>query len=227
MKPRSCVVVFAKSPRLGAVKTRFTPPLSARQALELHRACLLGTLRVVLSLPSTIEKALYWSGKESFHLPRGWRPKLVVRRQRGMDLGARMSNAIAELLERGYERVMIIGSDHPTLARARLLEALRRLERAEVALGPSLDGGYYLVACRRWIPAMFQEISWGTSRVFRSTRARLARLGVRLSILEPWYDVDRPSDLARARRNLARRPKDRTYPIELTGFLSRVGKGIS
>lgn len=227
MKARACVVVFAKSPRLGAVKTRFTPLLSPSQALELHRACLLGTLRLALSLPHEIDKAIYWSAEPACRLPKRWRHRLKIGRQRGRHLGARMSNAVQELLDRGYERVMIVGSDHPTLAPARLLEALRKLKRAEVVLGPSRDGGYYLVACRRWVPAMFQGIAWGTSRVFRSTRARLAREGVRLAILEPWYDLDRPSDLARARRDLARRARDWTYPIELAGFLSGVGEGIS
>ena len=155
-------------------------------------------------------------------LPRNWRRKLQIRRQRGAALGARMSNAVAELLAGGWGRVVIVGGDHPTLPRARLLEAFRKLERADVVLGPSLDGGYYLVGCGRWLPVMFEGIPWGTSRVFRATRMRLARLGIPMAVLRPWYDVDRPRDLARLRRELARRPRDDNYPRELKDFLERL-----
>lgn len=218
----SCVVVFAKSPRLGAVKTRLIPRLSRHEALEVHRVCLLGTLRVVLSLPQHIAKAIYWSGSGAMALPPSWRRKLQIRRQRGADLGARMSHAMAEWLAAGWGRVVIVGGDHPTLPRARLLDAFRKLERAEVVLGPSLDGGYYLVGCRRWIPALFEKIPWGTARVLRVTRSRLARLGIPTAVLRPWYDVDRAGDLVRLRRELARPPRDNNDPRELRDFLNRL-----
>lgn len=217
---RSCVVVFAKSPRAGRVKTRLVPPLSPHEAAELHRACLLGTLRVVLSMPGNVTKAIYWSGHRAIAVPRSLRRKIEMQSQRGADLGARMSNAMRELLgRRGFGAAVIIGGDHPTLPRKHVLQALGALRCADVVLGPSKDGGYYLVGCRRWIPEMFRRIPWGTARVFRATSTRLKQLRVPFSVLPQWYDIDRPRDLTTLRRELARRPKDSIYPSELKALL--------
>lgn len=140
--------------------------------------------------------------------------------QRGSDLGARLLGTIRSLRARGFRRVVVIGSDSPTLPPALLNQAFAALQQgAEVVLGPAEDGGYYLVGSTRVLPVMFEGIPWGTNRVLRATLQSLDRSGVRLFILPPWYDVDRPEDLERARRDLADWPPGVPAPESTRAFV--------
>jgi len=206
------VVIFARAPRLGRVKTRLVPPLTAGQALNLHLACLHATARLVASLPRTIAKFIYLGGRinpqrvKQLHRP----ASVFLRRQRGRDLSARLQQLFRELFAKGYGRVVVIGSDSPTLPRARLLQALRVLHHVPVVLGPTEDGGYYLLGCRKVqvgerirLPDIFDGIAWGTSKAYAQTLKRLRRDRVAFGVLPRWYDVDRPADLRRLRREVA------------------------
>lgn len=202
-------MLFARAPQRGRVKTRLVPPLTAHQALALHLACLEATARLLASLPNRIHRFLYLTGtprRARRSMRRLGLPAAVtVRTQRGRDLGARLERMFRELFAAGYERVLVIGSDTPTLPRTRLLEALASLRRVEVVVGPTEDGGYYLIGCRRSpLPDIFRGIPWGTAQTFARTRARLRRTRVRFRVLPRWYDVDRPADLARLAREVAR-----------------------
>lgn len=217
----AAVVIFARAPQLGRVKTRLVPPLTARLALALHSACLQATAALVASLPPSIHKYLYLTGGTSHGLrvPGGF----SVRQQQGRDLGARLKRMFAELFGAGYERVVVIGSDSPTLPRRRLLEALAGLRRRDVVLGPTEDGGYYLLGCRRAsspnnprksLPDVFHGIPWGTAKTFARTVERLRSEGIRYRVLLRWYDVDRPADLKRLRRVVMRRRKAFLKPLK-------------
>jgi rSAM/selenodomain-associated transferase 1 len=123
--------------------------------------------------------------------------------QRGDDLGARMARAFDELLALDVGGAILIGSDAPTLPRATLGQAVAAIAGADVVLGPSDDGGYYLIGLRAPRPDLFAGIAWSTETVFAATidRARAARLST--AILPSWFDVDTPGDLDRLVSSLA------------------------
>lgn len=110
-----------------------------------------------------------------------------------------MHRFVQARLDEGYSSVIIIGSDSPTVPLKHLEQAVVALEsdRAPVVLGPSTDGGYYLVGMTRQLPEMFSSIDWGTEHVLRQTREQLTRVGVTPRMLPSWYDIDREADLRR------------------------------
>jgi len=111
------------------------------------------------------------------------------------DLGGRMSNAFKDLFARGYKSAIMIGADLPTLPSRYLRAAFAALERRPVVLGPSLDGGYYLIGLRAPQPELFEGIAWSTNQVLGQTIDRINRLSLEVQCLEPWYDVDTADDL--------------------------------
>lgn len=197
------VTVFARAPELGQVKTRLSPPLTTDEALALHRALVEDTLGSIdrLERPS-LSKLLLLSRPlrqaSELDIPRGW----SVGIQSSGGLGERMAHVFYTSFRRGVERVVILGSDSPTLPIEVVEEAFDRLRTAEVVLGPAEDGGYYLVGARAWIPEMFQGISWGSSEVLSQTLAALRKNRHRYELLIPWYDVDRGEDLEKLRQEV-------------------------
>jgi len=121
-------------------------------------------------------------------LARRFRLRLLT--QTGETLGERMASALRQALDAGASRVVLIGTDVPSLPPAVLIEAFRLLRRADVVLGPACDGGYYLVGVSRRVPPIFDEIPWGRSTVLETTLAQINRLGLRCRLLPFWYDVD-------------------------------------
>jgi rSAM/selenodomain-associated transferase 1 len=122
--------------------------------------------------------------------------------QEGVDLGERMKNAIERWLRKGP--VCLIGSDSPTLREADLLAGFDKLAAKEFVLGPTADGGYWLIGARRRVPAVFSDIAWSTPTVFAETRRRL---GSQVELLRAHYDVDDADDLARLGAELAELPE--------------------
>lgn len=199
------LVVFARRPVPGEVKTRLARAIGAEAAARLYRAFVADLARRFGAGPPPA----FWAVApplgdfaELFGLPRE-----RCFEQSGGDLGARLRAAFRAMRERGFSRVAAIGSDSPHLPARRMREALARLERADVVLGPARDGGYYLVALRG--PAdVFSGIAWSTPDVLSQTLARVASLGLRADLLEPDFDVDTASDLDRLRAQVASAPED-------------------
>lgn len=201
------IIVFAKPAAPGDVKTRLVPLLTPEQAAQFHLAALDDVLATATrAAPGRVE--LHVAGDEDAAAEfRRRYPDLVVRRQRPGALGERLTAAFADAFERGARRVIIVGSDHPTLPPASLSEAIARLRSLDVAFGPSRDGGYYAVGIARaaWPRArgVFARIPWSTAAVFETSLERARVLGLRVATLPEWYDVDRPDDLALLRRDAA------------------------
>ena len=128
--------------------------------------------------------------------PREFRPQI------GADLGERMAGALTELLAEGRDAAVLVGSDHPTLPGSRIREAFDALDEADLVIGPSQDGGYYLVGLTEPLEGFFDGIPWSTERVLARTIERVRERGVRLALLAPWYDVDEPRDLRFLRAHL-------------------------
>lgn len=215
----SALLIFGREPRLGRVKTRLAASLGAEQALALHCACLQATAALAASLPRSVDLWLYLTSNSPaaarriarrLNLPR----RLKVRAQSRGNLGRRLTRALAELGEAGYARVVVVGTDSPTLPPQRLRRAFATLGRADAVLGPARDGGYYLIGLRPGsinLRQLFQGVEWGTPRTFRQTEARFRAARLRLRLLPLGYDVDTAADLLRLRRAL--RSGQRLQPV--------------
>ncbi|HYM79800.1 MAG TPA: TIGR04282 family arsenosugar biosynthesis glycosyltransferase [Candidatus Limnocylindria bacterium] len=188
------IALFARRPEAGRVKTRLSPALPSELAHRLYRGMLLDAFGALRAVPD-VQRLLYWAdppvaaGEDSD--PAGFE----VRAQRGADLGARLANAFAELLDPPGAHAIVIGADCPELGPRTLERALAALREHDLVLGPTIDGGYYLIGLRRPVPALFQDVHWGTEQVIAETRARAAATGTTWVELEPLADVDTPADL--------------------------------
>lgn len=198
------LLLFAKVPRPGAVKTRLTPVLTFSEAAQLYSAFLRDALRQGEQLEADVY--LYLSPP----LPEDgldWVPSAVsVREQQGDSLGARMKRAFQDTLNARYERVLLMGTDHPTLPSSFVAQGFQALQTPHsVCLGPTKDGGFYLIGMNRFYPRLFENMSYSHPRVFSQTLARASRTDAHLTVLPRWYDVDGPPDLDRMRSDLEAR----------------------
>lgn len=189
------LIVFAKVPEPGDVKTRLTSVLSPEQATRLYEAFLRDALLQYTSLG--VDVRLYLAPPEQ-PLPDGLVPGPAnVHWQAGEGLGARMLRAFMETFAAGAHRAVVIGTDHPTLPSSFIDQAFAALDKPRsVSIGPSNDGGYYLLGMNDVVPSLF-DMPYSHDAVFTETLKRAADAGARLTVLPPWYDVDLPEDLRR------------------------------
>jgi rSAM/selenodomain-associated transferase 1 len=201
------VLVFCKPPVAGRVKTRLIGALSAREAAAVHVACARDTVATVNGVRGA-QKWLYVAADRAtarrvgkrLRIGRDW--KVVT--QRGADLGERMRNALEEQLRAGADKVVIVGTDSPWMGRERIERAFRLLDKSQIVLGPSEDGGYYLIAARQVVPKIFSGIRWGTATVLARTLRALQATRTAFRLLKRDFDLDRPVDLRRVERMAAR-----------------------
>ncbi|MCY7386725.1 MAG: TIGR04282 family arsenosugar biosynthesis glycosyltransferase [Burkholderiales bacterium] len=197
MASDTVIVVFAKAPVAGDVKTRLIPTLSAELAARLHVAL---TERVLQTAVASGADVLLSCAPDAAHpffktSATDFGVGLSVQLRDG-DLGARMLHAITAALEHS-QRVIIVGADCPALTVAHLTRAISQLATQDVVLTPAADGGYVLIGACRTHAAMFDDIDWGTDAVLKQQRARLQAAGLTWHEMETLWDVDRPEDLAR------------------------------
>jgi hypothetical protein len=175
------------------VKTRLAAGIGAQAAAELYRALAEQVLEATTPFPGEYERLVFFDPKASLPQMRGWLPGVRLVAQSGLDLGARMADAFARTFARGASRVAIIGTDALSVSRETVRVALSALDGADVVIGPTADGGYYLLALREPRPELFAGIAWSTPAVAAQTRARAAGLVVR--DLPVGRDVDTLEDL--------------------------------
>ena len=191
--------IFAKAPIPGTVKTRMSPPLSPAQCLRLHEALLNHTLaRMRPLMASGVEARLCLTGTLEQALEQARRMEaggFEVDVQRGAHLGERLSHALATRFNQGFSKVIFVGIDCPELGAKTVRDAIRALNRQEVAIGPAEDGGYYLIGFAARLPEILQGIPWGTPAVREATLDRLRRRGVGWKLLERQADLDTFADL--------------------------------
>ena len=195
------LVVFAKAPQAGRVKTRLVPVLGAQGAARLHKRLVVRALRTARDAArGAVELCCSPARSHPFFMDCARRFGVTLRAQGRGDLGARMRRAFERGL-RGSACVVLIGADCPALRPADLRAAVRALESgADAVLAPAEDGGYALIGLRRFSPRLFSGVEWGGERVLAQTRARLRTLGWRWKELRTVWDVDRPEDVLRLKR---------------------------
>lgn len=190
------LLVFAKVPRPGTVKTRLTPALTPTEAARLYTAFLRDTLRQVVQLD--VDVRLYLAPPLPDDGMDGLPAGVSVHQQTGDGLGARMKRAFRDTLREGADRVVLMGSDHPTLPSSFLRQAFRSLDDPRsLCVGPTDDGGFYLLGMTTVYPQLFDDMTYSHSEVFSETLARAEQTDAEVTVLPEWYDVDRPQDLGR------------------------------
>ncbi len=205
--PETIIIVFTKHAIPGAVKTRLVPPLTPPEAAEFHLVALDDVIAAArAAAPAALQ--LHVAGGTPVDAELGRRyPDLQILPQAGGDLGARLAAAFRTAFESGHQRVLIVGSDHPTLPPENFKRGFALLRSSDVVIGPSRDGGYYLVGIRKkaWPGAstIFESIPWSTARVLEASLGRARGAGLKVGTLPEWYDVDRPADLERLARDAA------------------------
>lgn len=191
------LVIFARSPVPGAVKTRLHPRYTPAQAAAIYRAFILDTVNSARN--ATVDRrfvACDPPGSEA-ELSDLAGPGWDLFPQVSADLGERMYRAARHCFDLGAGRVVIVGTDVPSLPPRRIDRAFDLLAENEIVLGPSVDGGYYLVGLSTPIREIFRDIAWSTEHVFDQTLERARALRLTAGVLPSWYDVDTPEQLDR------------------------------
>ena len=206
----SVVAIMARSPD-GArpPKSRLRPAIPAESdRRRLHAAFLADTVATCRTLADVAVRVAYAPDGDVAGFARLGIDEADLLAQRGRDLGERERALFEDLFAAGFARVVIIGSDLPTLPAGHIAEALARLRPGAVTLGPAADGGYYLIGLTApapggVVPDLFTGVRWGTAAAYEDTARAAARAGIAIERVAGWYDVDDADGLARLRRDLA------------------------
>jgi rSAM/selenodomain-associated transferase 1 len=194
MKPieSTALIIFVRNPIHGKVKTRLAKEIGDARALEIYKLLLMHTFNVTQALAcrkyvfyvDKITKNDLWKGAD-----------FAKRIQKGIDLGARMHNAMNELFEEGFAKVIIIGSDSFEVSTSILEEAISQLAHHDAVLGPACDGGYYLLGLNTLIPELFVNKIWSTDQVSKDTIHDFIKMNKSYYLLSELNDIDDASDL--------------------------------
>jgi rSAM/selenodomain-associated transferase 1 len=199
---------FVKYPDAGKVKTRLAEEIGSNHAAELYKCFVheillkLRTIKIPFTIciypPEQQEQMMQWLGQDNVYVP-----------QNGTDLGEKMKNAFMKAFENKSRQVVLIGSDFPDLPVDYLTDALIELDSNDTVIGPSSDGGYYLIGFNRtgFLPEVFKGINWGGAEVFEKTVNILKQHEQHFSSLPQWYDIDTVEDL----KLLIERSKDSSF----------------
>ncbi|MFQ5583113.1 MAG: TIGR04282 family arsenosugar biosynthesis glycosyltransferase [Calditrichia bacterium] len=199
---KNALIIFMKAPRAGRVKTRLQPQITTAQSLALYRAMgndLLSHFKTAQDFdlfiyfwpPATREEMQNWLGRDLNFFP-----------QKEGDLGEKMCTAFDNLFDMGYLRGCIIGSDLPFLTTTDIRSAFAALDSSDVVLGPTFDGGYYLIALKKNHPVLFHEVDWSSERVWPQTLEKAQESGLMVFELDKKRDIDTYEDLQTLRQQL-------------------------
>ena len=192
---KTSINIFTRSPIIGTVKTRMNPPLSLKQCLELHRTLIRNTLHQVQPLRrSSIDISVCMTGileqALDYAIDLNFPKDVSIDVQLGLNLGERLENILRMRMENNYPEVIFIGTDCPSLESSTIEEAIKILQHKDVVVGPTLDGGYYLLGFSSYVPCILKGISWGTSKVYQQTLVILEKHLIQWTGLAPKSDLD-------------------------------------
>lgn len=190
------LIIFAKAPIPGQIKTRLCPPLTPDEAASLHGSMVMDMAeqsRGVRNLDRFL--ACTPSSDHGFFQALAARYGVTLCEQVGDDLGQRMEHALANALRKGYRYAIVIGTDIPALSPPTYKNALSLLQTHDIVLGPTHDGGYYLIGVKQPTPELFADIPWSTDQVYALTQAKAQSLGQTVGLLEAERDIDTFADL--------------------------------
>ena len=229
LTPHAALVIFAKAPIPGEVKTRLCPPLTPDEAATLHGSFVLDMLErtklavAKLQLPFHRYLACAPSSELVFFKIMEERQGVRLLDQVGENLGQRMHRTFVDLFAKGYTHVIIMGTDVPTLPLSVYQEAFTMLGRSDVVLGPALDGGYYLIGLKQPAEQLFTGVPWSTDQVLAVTQQQANALGLSVELTTAWRDVDTIEDLqsliTECREDNKKPKQDRIFSMRTAGAL--------
>ena len=194
---KEVVLVFQKNAILGKVKTRLASGMGEARALEIYKYLTHSTYSALEVVPASI-----WTYFSDF-IPETVNPPIAKSFvQEGHDLGERMANAFARSFESGMEKVVLIGTDCPTLQSQHLNQAFETLTHSDLVVGPATDGGYYLIGMKRRADYLFEGITWSTAEVLSQTLAVATAHGLLSTLLDELSDIDTQEDWERYRSQI-------------------------
>lgn len=196
MNTKSALIIFAREPKDGKVKTRLARDLPVRAVTRLYKAFIRDVIKIALKVPCT-ERFLFYDAGTGSSIPflRKAASGFRLKKQAGKDLGERMHKAFEHCHKNGFRRVAIIGSDCVTVNARDIETAFHKLSTHDCVLGPAKDGGYYLIAMSRPCGGIFRGVAWGTSAVLEQTLGNVRALGKTVFLLRQHDDFDEMDDL--------------------------------
>ncbi len=199
------LVIMAKAPRPGSVKTRLAQSLSLQSVTELYRCLLSDTIALAQSL-DPVEVVIMCPVPDVEELSRAVGSTVPIVAQTGQGLAAGLTSVFAHFTTRGHQRVIAFNSDSPHLPASVLVAAFDSLESDDLIVGPTYDGGYYLVGARASYPGLFTSDGMGTGSALETLLRRAGALGLSVHLTDPFYDIDVAADLSQLADDLKRIP---------------------
>jgi rSAM/selenodomain-associated transferase 1 len=188
------IIIFGKSPRKDSVKTRLAHSLGDSFARAFYFECLKGLKKEMIKLPENIKKYLYAQSDIDF-MQEFFGEDFIVREQVEGDLSSKIVAAIKEVFKASHSSVIILASDTPSLLSPVVIEAIKALENHDLAIGPSNDGGYYLLGQKKLSPSLFSDMPWSSDKVFKTTCFRARHLDLSYFEGQCLMDIDTKEDL--------------------------------
>lgn len=185
---------MVKAPLPKRVKTRLSPPLTDREAVELYR-CFIMDIFARVSVLDGIDVFAAYTPKGKEDIIKQLTGNVYLLPQRGIGLGKRLANLFSDLFARGYKKIVVIGSDSPDMPLEFIRTSFSVLDKDGVVFGPTEDGGYYLVGMNRFCRKIFEDIPWSTNNVLKRSLEICNAEGMDIFLIPKWYDVDTYKDL--------------------------------
>ncbi|HYF84627.1 MAG TPA: TIGR04282 family arsenosugar biosynthesis glycosyltransferase [Clostridia bacterium] len=191
---KSALILMTRVPLPGKTKTRLETHFTPEQCAKLH-TCFLKDIYETAALVDADVFVYFTPEKYRYKLSAILGSEALLRPQCDGGLGNRMHQAIKECLSEGYDKCLLIGTDIPTVSEEMLNTALKLLDDNEIVIGPTLDGGYYLIGMTKAYNEVFDNTFYGVKSVFENTLQHIRTLGVSYSLIKEWYDIDTFKDL--------------------------------
>lgn len=210
MTNKSALGIFFRVPVIGKVKKRLAAEIGDNEACKAYEFMLHETIERVSRLRGIDLYGFYQGEKDSL---RDLNEELPLYSQKGDNLGERMCNALKWLFHKEYDKVLLVGADSPDLPLSYVTEAFEKLNVYDIVVGPSEDGGYYLIGMNKPHEVIFEGIQWGHEGVLRDTICKTKAAGISYLLLPQWYDIDDLDSFNRWRlKSLAYSKVDKTLP---------------
>lgn len=218
----NALILMTRVPIAGMTKTRLMDILTGEQCAKLHRCFLLDLFKIFSDLRETADIYITYTPENALYLMEDIIPSYIKSfPQEGNDLGQRMDNAIGKLLNKGYSKVILIGADIPHLQPENIRKAYEELEHKDICLGPTNDGGYYLVGMKRGGRDIFSiNLKWGYESVFEATVSIANNLGLTVGLITKLSDIDEKQDIEDFMESIQKGEfKGKTLPISTVSFI--------
>jgi len=220
----NALILMTRIPIPGKTKTRLMDILTGIECAEIHKAFLLDLFNLFNYLKDDVDIYLTYTPEDSFHIFGDMIPNYIKTfPQKGGDLGEKMRNAMEEVLDKGYDSVILIGSDIPNIQPDDIYKAFDLLEENDICLGPSFDGGYYLIGMKRLYSVIFDnDLKWGKKSVLERTVDIANREGLSVGLAIKHMDIDTKEDLLNFSEEMEKNNKNMIIPQNTLEYIQNM-----